>query len=182
MNGRLAALIRGHRPEGDTERAHQLRMLDWLRVADAPFNRECFNPGHATGSGFVVSDDGRVALIHHAKLRLWVQPGGHAEAGETEAAAVAARETGEELGIAVPAAEMTLFDLDVHRIARAGETPAHTHFDMRFLCVIPAIDLPAGSDAEHARWFTRTELAGLGLDAGLRRMVDKGVAAGVVAG
>lgn len=182
MAEQLAALLRGHRPADETERGHQLRTLDWLARAQWPFDRDVFEPGHATGSGFVAGEDGRVGLIFHSKLKLWCQPGGHAEAGETDIAAVAARETAEELGVPVDADQLSLFDIDVHTIAPTPKAPTHLHFDFRFLCVLPAVELPGGSDALDARWFTREELGSVGLDAGLRRMLDKAVAAGVVGG
>ena len=51
--------------------------------------------GHFTGSAFVVSADGeRTLLMHHRKLGLWVQPGGHAD-GDPDLAAVALREAQE---------------------------------------------------------------------------------------
>lgn len=178
----LAALLRRHRPYDDTERSHQLRTLDWLARASRPLYRESFEPGHATGSGFVAGTDGRVALIFHSKLKLWCQPGGHAEAGESSIADVAARESSEELGVPVAAGSIELFDIDVHTIAPTSKAPTHLHFDFRFLAVIDPVELPGGSDALDARWFTRAELAGVGLDAGLRRMLEKAVAAGVVGG
>lgn len=176
----LAALLRRHRPHDDVERAHQLRTLDWLAHAASPLDREIFDPGHATGSGFVTGTDGRVALIFHSKLRLWCQPGGHAEAGETSIADVAARESTEELGVPISAGSMELFDIDVHTIAPTAKAPTHLHFDFRFLAVIDPVDLPGGSDALDARWFTREELAQIGLDAGLRRMVEKAERAGLI--
>lgn len=176
----LAALLRRHRPADDAERAHQMRTLDWLARATRPFDREVFDPGHATGSGFVCGADGRVALIFHSKLKLWCQPGGHAEAGETSIAAVAARESSEELGVPIAAESMRLFDIDVHTIAPTQKAPTHLHFDFRFLAVIDPVELPGGSDALDARWFTRAELAAIGLDPGLRRMIDKSVSAGLI--
>jgi 8-oxo-dGTP pyrophosphatase MutT (NUDIX family) len=178
----LSALTRRHRCDGDDEREHQLRTLDWLARAPRPFDRDCFDPGHATGSGFVVSEDGRVGLIFHDKLKLWVQPGGHAEAGETDIAVVAARETGEELGLTIDRSQFSLFDIDVHRVAPFDDAPAHLHFDYRFLYVLPAVDLSGGGDAHEAKWFTRAELSSMGLDPGLKRMLRKAQAAGIVGG
>ncbi|MBI5309979.1 MAG: NUDIX domain-containing protein, partial [Actinobacteria bacterium] len=143
----LAALLRRHRPADEAERAHQMRTLDWLARAHGPLDRDVFEPGHATGSGFVAGEDGRVGLIFHSKLKLWCQPGGHAEAGETDISAVAARETSEELGVEVSPDQMSMFDIDVHTIAPTPKAPTHLHFDFRFLCVLPAVDLPGGSDA-----------------------------------
>lgn len=61
--------------------------------------RTTFNPGHATGSAFVVNSDlDRVLLMHHRKLDKWLQPGGHAD-GQEDLFQVAWRETLEETGV-----------------------------------------------------------------------------------
>lgn len=160
-------------------------MTDWLAgPADAavdPFDRAVFLPGHATGSCFVCSEGGRAAIIFHRNLRLWVQPGGHAEPGETDPCLVAAREAEEELGISLGGATPELFDLDVHRIAPRGESPTHLHFDFRSLVVVPDGELAPATDAAEARWMTRAEIAAIGVDVGVRRMADKAVALGVLA-
>lgn len=177
----LLATARRHRPVDDTERAHQMAIVDWLtRTGADPFDREVFDPGHATGSCMVLSSDGRAALIFHKNLKLWVQPGGHAEPGERDAAAVAAREASEELGVAVAADAVELFDLDAHRIAARGELPAHTHFDFRYLAVIEPIELKPSTDAAQARWLTRSEIGAIGVDAGVRRMADKAAKRGLL--
>lgn len=157
-------------------------MLDWLRAAPSvdPFDRTVYEPGHATGSCFVLSTERRAALIFHANLRLWVQPGGHAEAGETSSAVVAAREASEELGVFVDPAGAELFDLDVHRIAARGDVPAHTHFDFRHMAVIEPVELAPSSDAAEAVWMTRAQIAAIGVDVGVRRMADKAVARGLL--
>jgi 8-oxo-dGTP pyrophosphatase MutT (NUDIX family) len=171
----LIAMVRRHRASDAEESRHQFAILDFLGNASAPFDRTNYTPGHITGSAFVLDPDGRAALVFHQKF-LWVQPGGHAEPGETDAAAVAAREANEELGLEIDPAELELFDLDVHQIPRFGEEPPHKHFDLRFLALVGDVELTPSSDAVDARWFTRSELASVGVDAGLRRMADKAVA------
>lgn len=158
-------------------------MLDWLAApsADDPFDRAVFSPGHATGSCFVVSEDGRAALIFHKNLRLWVQPGGHAEPGESDPSLVAAREAEEELGVSLGGLTPLLFDLDVHRIAPRGGLPSHLHFDFRSLAVIAEVELLPATDAAEARWLTRSEISAIGVDVGVRRMADKAVASGLLA-
>ena len=158
-------------------------MIDWLAAPgdDGPFDRNVFEPGHATGSCFVVGTDGRAALIFHKNLKLWVQPGGHAEPGETDPRAVAAREAEEELGISLGAALPELFDLDVHRIAPRGGLPSHLHFDFRSLAVVEPAELAPATDAAEARWLTRPEISAIGVDVGVRRMADKAVALGLLA-
>ncbi|MEM9015445.1 MAG: NUDIX hydrolase, partial [Verrucomicrobiota bacterium] len=101
-------------------------------------DEDCFERsnsfGHITGSGWIVDEAGESTLLtHHAKLGIWLQPGGHAD-GNPDVLAVAMEECEEETGLThlVPASE-EIFDLDIHGIpARPGE-PAHCHFDIRFL-------------------------------------------------
>lgn len=159
-----------------------MAIVDWLAAPGGdPFDRDVFDPGHATGSCFVVASDGRAAMIFHKNLRLWVQPGGHAEPGESDPLLVAAREATEELGVDVPAGSVELFDLDVHRIAPRGAAPTHLHFDFRSLAVIDPVELAPATDAAEARWMTRSEIAAIGVDAGVRRMADKALARGLLA-
>src|SRR4051794_7157923 len=55
--------------------------------------------GHLTGSGFVLdATRSRVLLLHHGKLRRWLQPGGHGE-GELDPRLIALREIEEETGL-----------------------------------------------------------------------------------
>lgn len=181
MRSSLLQLPPPNEPCAETERNHRRQTFDWLSNAKSPLDRHCYDPGHAVGSVFVVSLDGRVALIFHSKLERWLQPGGHAECFETDLRSVAAREAREEMGLRVNASELTLLDVDVHRIPSRLHEPSHLHFDFRFLCVVPPIALSASSDASRVQWFSQTELARMELDDGIWRMVDKAVTCGLVA-
>lgn len=181
----LLTLARRHRACDDRERGHQNAIIDWLdRPGPDPFDRNVFDPGHATGSCMVLGSDGRAALIFHKNLKLWVQPGGHADPGESDPGVVAAREATEELGVSVTPDQVELFDLDAHRIARRidhrGDVPAHTHFDFRYLAVIEPVELAPSSDAAEARWLTRSGIAAIGVDVGVRRMADKAAVRGLL--
>lgn len=181
----LLALARAHSPFDQAERKHQLAILDWLeKPGPDPLDRTEYVPGHATGSCMVLGTDGRAALIFHKNLKLWVQPGGHAEPGENDPGVVAAREATEELGVDVPASAVELFDLDAHRIAQRvdhrGDVPAHVHFDFRYLAVIEPVELAPSTDAAEARWLTRSGIAAIGVDVGVRRMADKAVGRGLL--
>jgi hypothetical protein len=46
----------------------------------------------------------------------------------------------------------------VHEIPARGDTPAHQHFDVRFLFEARSHDARAGSDARQVRWVRLTEL------------------------
>ncbi|MEM7275900.1 MAG: NUDIX domain-containing protein [Actinomycetota bacterium] len=116
--------------------------------------RECL-AGHLTGSAFVVDATGtRTLLLHHGKLGLWLQPGGHAD-GDGNLAAVALREAEEETGIEGLRVVVPAIDIDIHAIpARPGE-PAHLHHDLRFLVLAPPDAVVTISDeSRDARWAT----------------------------
>jgi 8-oxo-dGTP pyrophosphatase MutT (NUDIX family) len=170
--------LRQHSP-ADAEEADDLRrIVDFVREHEQPFDRG-IAAGHLTGSALVVSRQGaEVLLLHHQKLGRWLQPGGHAEAGESTGEAVALREALEETGLrdlALHAAAPRPLDVDVHQIpARPGE-PAHEHLDLRYLVVASAaLPLRPGSgESERIRWFRWDDLAQLGLDPGLARAFQK---------
>jgi 8-oxo-dGTP pyrophosphatase MutT (NUDIX family) len=164
---------------GDEEEARDRgRIIDFVRLHDDPFDRRIV-AGHLTGSALIVSHDGAcVLLLHHRKLDRWLQPGGHADPGETAGEQVALREALEETGIRGlslhPGAPRPL-DVDVHEIpARAGE-PAHEHLDLRYLVVAPAAAEVAPDLGElHAiRWVRWDETDSLSPDAGLCRALAK---------
>jgi 8-oxo-dGTP pyrophosphatase MutT (NUDIX family) len=117
--------------DGRPEVAEQLlRLLDSRPRA---FERDEYDDGHFTGSAWLVSADGERALLtHHLTLRLWVQPGGHAD-GDQDIGRVALREATEESGLTGLVLEPGIFDIDRHAIPARGATPAHHHYDVRFV-------------------------------------------------
>ncbi len=176
-----AALIRSleeHVPADEEETGDRERILAFVRRRANPFDR-ALPEGHLTGSAITVSTDGRrVLLLHHRKLDRWLQPGGHAEAGETSGEEVALREALEETGIRGltlhPAAARPL-DVDVHEIPARGHEPAHEHLDLRYLVVAPRDAEVAPDLAElHAiRWLDWEETRRVDLDHGLLRALAK---------
>ena len=170
----LHVLLRRHAPADAKEARDLAEILAFLDRHPDPFDRGIVE-GHLTGSAVVVSATGdRVLLLHHRKLRRWLQPGGHAEPGEREGDAVALREAREETGIEGlalhPSAPRPL-DVDVHPIPARGDEPEHRHLDLRYLVVAPpdAVLHRQAAEARALRWFTWDELAALDLDPGLRR-------------
>jgi 8-oxo-dGTP pyrophosphatase MutT (NUDIX family) len=169
--------LRAHRAEDAAEARHLARILDFVRRHADPFDRR-IPEGHLTGSAFVIGADGaRVLLLHHRKLDRWLQPGGHADPGESSGEAVAVREVREETGLDTarlhPDAPRPL-DVDVHQIAARPGEPAHEHLDLRYLVVDAGGALtPAPEEAADLRWFGWDELGPLDLDPGLRRGLAK---------
>lgn len=165
--------LASYRPEPGTEADYHAQMLA-LAEHPACRSRAHFAPGHFTASAFVVSpDDAQVLLIHHSKLKRWLQPGGHVDPTDTDLEQAARRELAEETGLVDVELLASPFDLDVHVIPARKQEPEHRHFDVRFLFRARTLDAVAGSDAEAARWVPRGQLDQLKTDDSVRRAMRK---------
>jgi 8-oxo-dGTP pyrophosphatase MutT (NUDIX family) len=163
-----------YKPEDETEADSQQAILNLLQTQPNPFDRSSYEPGHITGSAWIMArDTQQVGLIYHRKLNRWLQPGGHVEAGEMDGLSTALREAREEIGLMLDPNCAQLFDLDVHRIPARGEQPNHLHFDLRYLCLTEAQPLVSDSDAAKAHWFSLAELEHLDIDESMHRMARK---------
>jgi 8-oxo-dGTP pyrophosphatase MutT (NUDIX family) len=152
----LRALVEGHQPATPREAAAQDRFLEELARLSAPCDEHA-DPTHVTASGIVVGDRGTV-LHRHKRLGIWMQPGGHIDAGETPDVA-AQREAVEELGLDVehPASGPRLIHLDVHEAAFG-----HTHLDLRYLLLTGDEDPhPPPGESPDARWCSWDEAIAL---------------------
>jgi 8-oxo-dGTP pyrophosphatase MutT (NUDIX family) len=140
-----------------------------LASAGDPFSRVHYEPGHITGSAFVVHPHrAAVALVHHDKLDMWVQPGGHVEAGDRSVEAGARREIAEEIGV-TDVDVIGLVDIDIHTFPAHGSQPTHLHFDVRYGYVSRATDLEPGEGVREAKW----------IDADEARRMDESIARAV---
>lgn len=148
----LRAAVTNRTPVDEREESSIAAFLTALDRLASPFDERA-DPTHVTGSALVVGPHG-VLLHRHKRLGIWMQPGGHVEAGETPWEA-AARETAEETGIAAthPAGEPCLVHVDVHAAPKG-----HTHLDARYLLhagdVAPA---PPPGESQAVRWFSWEE-------------------------
>ncbi len=89
--------------------------------------------GHVTASSWIVSTDNkRVLLTHHRKLKKWVQLGGHAD-GDQCLPRVALREAYEESGLQELKVLPEIFSLEKYSIPPCLSVSAHWHYDVCFL-------------------------------------------------
>jgi 8-oxo-dGTP pyrophosphatase MutT (NUDIX family) len=148
----LRTLVENHVPSSPREVAAKERFLSELSRLSAPCDEDA-GPTHVTASAIVVGRRGTV-LHRHKKLGIWMQPGGHIDAGETSDEA-ALREATEELGLAVahPPGGPKLLHLDVHQAAHG-----HTHLDLRYLLLGADEDpQPPPDESPDARWYSWEE-------------------------
>ena len=130
------------------------RILDFIEQYPNCFENDN-QFGHITGSSWLVNkNNDKVLLLHHAKLNIWVQPGGHAD-GEEDILAVALREAQEESGImAIEPVSTEIFDLDIHLIPTHKNMQEHLHFDIRFLLRVTDDSLGEKSiESNDLKWF-----------------------------
>jgi 8-oxo-dGTP pyrophosphatase MutT (NUDIX family) len=138
----------------DELRTAFLQLLD--ARADA-LDRRCA-PAHVTASALVVDPDGRVLLVHHRKVRRWIQPGGHAEASDPTLAGAALREATEESGIDGLTVEPGILHVDRHP-APCRPGVVDEHFDVRYLVIAPVGAVPRVSvESLDVRWFEPARL------------------------
>jgi 8-oxo-dGTP diphosphatase len=131
---------------------------------------------HFTAGAFVFSTEvpRRVLLVHHRKLGVWLQPGGHIEPGENPLEA-AIREVSEEAGIdlskslaaplrydrmasALPLPKYLLEE----RILAHGAEPEHFHIDHIYVVEVPH-QSPRRSEREShdIGWFSLEQISDL---------------------
>jgi len=174
----LREQLGGYRPANATEAAFVERMVE-LSQAELACERSHFEPGHFTASAFVLSPDRRdLVLIHHKKLGIWVQPGGHVEPSDGDLVGSARREVLEEVGLGElesisGAAGSLLFDVDIHLIPARKADPAHEHFDVRFAFVAKTRELVHSEEVADLRWVALNAVEQMGTDESVLRAVAK---------
>ena len=154
-------------PIDERERESIEKFLTVVPTLTEPYD-EALGLVHVTASAIVVSDAGdKVALHLHKRLGMWLQPGGHIDAGETPAQG-ALREAEEETGLPVHHEDGN--GLFVHVDVHAGPK-GHTHHDLRYVVRAPEVPMnPAEGESPDARWFSwdeAIEIADVGLVGGL---------------
>lgn len=153
----LIAQVRQRTPVDAREEVSVARFLVEMERLTEPMNEQA-DPVHVTASGIVVGPRG-VLLLKHRRLGIWVQPGGHVDAGETPWEA-ARREVWEETGLSVTLREgreigplglvevVPIAHVDVHPGPRG-----HTHLDLRYLMDAGAEDpCPGPEESQQVEW------------------------------
>ncbi|MFA5999051.1 MAG: NUDIX hydrolase [Candidatus Babeliales bacterium] len=150
---KLLTLLQAYNPTDHEEIEAKQRMILFVEQ-----NADCFQRslaiGHMTASAWLESKDGSKALLmHHNKLNIWCQLGGHCD-GDCDILAVALKEAQEESGIENVAAISTeIFDIDIHFIPENSREKGHYHYDVRFLLRVTSNEEFVGnSESKELRW------------------------------
>lgn len=141
---------------------------------------DCFDRkqsyGHITGSAWLLNTTlDKALLMHHRKLKLWLQPGGHAD-GDNDILQVAIKEAQEESGIdVVEPIDTEIFDIDIHYVDHNCPHGLHYHFDIRFLLKTKYTDkFVANHESLGLKWNTLEELKQQkDLNLSVKRLVEK---------
>jgi ADP-ribose pyrophosphatase YjhB (NUDIX family) len=160
-------------PSHETARARIAAFMD--EHPDA-LQRSCA-VGHLTGSALVVDrEERRILLLLHAKMRRWLQPGGHAD-GDANLARVSLREAIEESGIDDLRVVTPAIDLDVHVFHHAaGAEPDHLHLDVRHLVLAPSRARGQHNhESDGSAWVTIDQLPRFDPEPGLLRLAHSGL-------
>ena len=169
-DGRSAALRRAVvalEPIDVREAASRDEVLAALDGLARPFDVDA-QRAHVTASALVLGRRG-IVLLRHLRLGIWLQPGGHVDAGE-EPAEGAVREVLEETGLACahPADGPLLLHVDAH------DARGHRHLDLRSVLLTGDDDpAPPPDESPDCRWFAPAEaeaVADLGLAGALVKL------------
>ena len=132
----LITLLKQYTPLDSDEVLYKEKMLFFIKNHLDCFERS-LEVGHITASSWLLdSTKEKALLLHHAKLDIWCQPGGHSD-GNSDVLFTALKEAQEESGIEeIIPLKTAIFDIDIHSIPEKGSTPTHLHYDIRFLLQI----------------------------------------------
>jgi 8-oxo-dGTP pyrophosphatase MutT (NUDIX family) len=171
----VAELLDGYCPDGEAEVQDVRRIRALAERTGDPWPRSL--PLHVTASALVVHPpSGRVLLRWHQRQQAWLQVGGHADPGESDALAIALREAREETGLAdlVAWPDAGLRHVVVVPVPALGDEPAHEHADLRFVFATSTPELAvAETEAAPLRWLTMAQARDLTDEANLRETLAR---------
>lgn len=170
----LLNLLNAYNPATAEEKVYKKQIIQFITDNPSCFERS-LTTGHIAASALLLNNDhSKILLMHHAKLDLWVQPGGHCD-GNNNPLEVAIKEVQEETGLTTVIPVSTdIFDIDIHLIPARKHEPAHYHYDIRFLLYTPHEDqIVKNHESKELKWFGKNKELLPTKKSSVLRMVDK---------
>ena len=172
----LLNALRAYRTVFPEEAAMVERTCRFVTEHEDCFDRKLY-PGHVTASAWVVNPArDHVLMLHHKKLDMWLQPGGHAD-GDPDVLNVVLKETSEETGLDprhIRLVDDRIFDVDVHVVHPNAFDPRHLHFDIRFLVEVDDdIPIPGNDESHQILWVPLNRVLSFNNLRSIYRMVQK---------
>ncbi len=149
----LISLLENYFPVNSEEIEAKRDIINFIKKYENCFERS-LAIGHITASCWLLSKDKTKALLmHHTKLDMWVQLGGHCD-GNPDPLEVAVKEAQEESGIQnIYPINNEIFDIDIHFIPANSKEAGHYHYDVRFLLGVNSDeDIVRNSESKELRW------------------------------
>lgn len=143
----LNAVLDRYQPVGD---AAVRELQHWRQTADIdpPLWRHD-SPAHFTASGLPIDvATGQVCLVHHGRIDLWVQPGGHLEPDDQSITGAALREVREETGLTG-----TIDPAPVLLSRHAAPCGVDWHLDFEFAVLVEARPPRVSEESHDVAWW-----------------------------
>lgn len=130
-------------------------------------------PEHLTASALVLDPaTDQVLLTLHAKIRRWLQLGGHCEIEDATLAGAALREATEESGLTGLKLDPSPVQLSRHQV-RCGGLADTYHLDVQFVALATAgTEFVISAESQDLRWFGVDALP-VGVDRSVAELVDR---------
>ena len=148
----IERVLDAYRTSDASEAADVRRLRDLVGRTDVCSRS---TPVHVTGSALVVHPASSTVLLRwHPRMQMWMQVGGHFDAGETDPRLVAMREAREETGLM----DLTVcgeqpVQIVIVPVPASADEPAHEHADFRYVFVTDTPDaIVAESTTAPLRW------------------------------
>jgi len=173
QNHALELLLK-YLPGNEAEVKSKAFISDFIKTHAEYWSRTTLD-GHLTASAWITNRDGSEAvLLHHKKLDLWLQPGGHIDDEDSSLLEAALREAKEETGLKELVAKSTgVFDLDVHKIPSRKSEPEHWHLDIRFWFIAENEELELSDESHDLAWLSKSQIEQKTSEESVLRMVRK---------
>ena len=164
----------------EAEERSRLDTIKLLETKPRCFENDAYEPGHITGSAFVVDSDlTETLLTHHGKIKKWLQFGGHSD-GHDNPFETAMREAEEESGLSSLhyfSNSEEIFDMDVHEIPSSSDAPAHNHYDIRVLLAADRNEpFAVTHESDDLRWAPLEKVHHYNSEPAFLRMANKAIA------